>query len=127
MVLSTDTTTSKEHVDLRASLPGVSLVQISPDFGSEGLDSVCNMLHTMDMADIRQSILDRMRELGWTINHVSVLVKDRIPRRTVYTYLTGQVDARTEVASVLMEVLGLTITSKQSVKRARRPRKESGE
>ena len=75
------------------------------------------------MADIRQSILDRMRELGWTINHVSVLVKGRIPRRTVYAYLTGEVDARTEVASILMEVLGLTITSKP-VKRAGRPRKE---
>jgi predicted transcriptional regulator len=80
------------------------------------------------MVDIRESILDRMREFGWTINHVSVLVRDRIPRRTVYTYLTGQVDARTEVASALMEVLGLTIavTSKQMVKRARRPRKERG-
>jgi hypothetical protein len=126
-VLSVDTTTNKEHGNLRASLPGVSLVQNFPDFGSDRLDSVCNKLHTMGMADIRQSILDRMRELGWTINHVSVLVRDRIPRRTVYTYLTGQVDARTEVASVLMEVLGLTITSKQSVKRARRPGKERGE
>jgi len=79
----------------------------------------------MSMADIRQSILDRMQELGWRINHVSVLVKDRVPRRTVYAYLTGESDARTEVASVLMEVLGLTITSKP-VKRARRPRKEGG-
>ena len=127
MVLSVDMTTSREWGDLRASQPGVSLVQISPDFDPEELDSVCNRLHTMSVADIRQAILDRMRELGWTINHVSVLVKDRIPRRTIYTYLTGQVDARTEVASVLMEVLGLTIAPKQPVKRAARPRKERGE
>ncbi len=86
---------------------------------------MCKIWHSIGMADIRQSILDRMHELGWSINHVSVLVKDRIPRRTVYAYLSGQVDARTEVASVLMEVLGLTITSKP-VKRARRPRKERG-
>jgi predicted transcriptional regulator len=79
----------------------------------------------MTMADIRQSILDRMKELGWSINHVSVLAKGRVPRRTVYAYLTGESDARTEVASILMEVLGLTITSKP-VKRARRPRKERG-
>ena len=85
MVPSIDTTTGKERDNLRASLPGVSLVQISPDFDSEGLDSVCNKLHATDMADIRQSILGCMTELGWTINHVSVLVKDRIPRRTVYT------------------------------------------
>jgi len=86
---------------------------------------MCSILHIINMADIRQSILDRMKELDWTINHVSVLVKGRIPRRTVYAYLTSESDARTEVASVLMEVLGLTITV-QPVKRARRPRKEGG-
>jgi len=82
------------------------------------------MLHNLIM-DIRRAILDRMHELGLNINQVSLLVKGRIPRRTVYTFLTGRVDARTEVASVLMEVLGLTITSKP-VKRAKRPRKERG-
>jgi predicted transcriptional regulator len=66
-----------------------------------------------------------MKELGWTINHLSVLVKDRVPRRTVYAYLTGESDARTEVASILMKVLGLAITA-TPVKRARRPRKERG-
>ncbi len=123
MVLSTGMTINKECGHLRASLPGVSSMKISPILLFEGLDKLCRILHTMDMADIRQSILDRMHELGWTINHVSVLVKDRIPRRTVYAYLTGEFDARTEVASALMEVLGLTITSKP-VKRARTPRKE---
>lgn len=84
---------------------------------------MCRIWHITSMADIRQSILERMRELDWTINHVSVLVQGRIPRRTVYAYLTGEVDARTEVASILMDVLDLTITSKP-VKRAGRPRKE---
>jgi hypothetical protein len=126
MSLSSEMITSNKLQCLRASLPGVSLGQISWISCSPALDSVCNMLHNRSMADIRQTILDRMKELGWTINHVSVLVKDRIPRRTVYTYLTGQVDARTEVASVLMEVLGLAITSKP-VKRAKQPGKESGE
>jgi hypothetical protein len=124
MSLSVAMSESNERRGLRASPPGVSLGKISPIFRSEGLDSMCVILHTMSMADIRQSILDRMKELDWTINHVSVLVNGRIPRRTVYAYLTGESDARTEVASVLMEVLGLTITV-QPVKRASRPRKGS--
>jgi len=126
MSLKAEIAMGKERGGLRASPPGVSPEKNFPILGSNGLDNVCNMLHTMSMADIRQTILDRMQELGWTINRVSVLVRDRIPRRTVYTFLTGEVDARTEVASILMEVLGLTITSKP-VKRAARPRKERGE
>jgi hypothetical protein len=124
-MLSGEMTMDKERDDLWASPPGVSPGNSSRLFRSRGLDNVCGMPHTASMADIRQSILDRMEELGWTINHMSVLVRGRIPRRTVYAYLTGESDARTEVASVLMEVLHLAITSKP-VKRARRPRKESG-
>lgn len=127
MTLSVALSRSNECRGLRASLSGVSLGGFLPIFRSDGLDMVCGILHIMGMADIRQSILDRMRELGWSINHVSVLVKNRIPRRTVYAYLTGESDARTEVASVLMEVLGLTITSNQSVRRAKEPRKEREE
>lgn len=125
MSLNAEMTTSNRHRPARASVLGVISMKIFRNSRIQPLDRVCNMLHTISMADIRQSILDRMQELGWTINHVSVLVRDRIPRRTVYTYLTGQVDARTEVASVLMEVLGLTIT--KSVKRASGPRKGCGE
>jgi len=126
MSLSAAMSKSNERRRLLASLPGVSFGKVFAIFRSEGLDSMCGILHGTSMADIRQSILDRMYELGWTINHVSVLVKGRIPRRTVYAYLTVESDARTEVASALMEVLGLTITSKP-VKRASRSRKERGE
>jgi hypothetical protein len=110
----------------------VIVARLASDFSNilgifrKRLDKMCRILHTMSMADIRQSILDRMLEFGWTINHVSVLVQGRIPRRTVYAYLTRESDTRTEVASVLMEVLGLTITSKP-VRWAGRPRKERGE
>ena len=125
MILSPDMKRGKDRAFLWASPPGITPLRISPISRYKSLDRVCEILHIMSMADIRQSILDRMEEFGWTINHVSVLVRGRIPRRTVYAYLTGECDARTEVASVLMEVLGLTITSKP-VERANKPRKERG-
>lgn len=125
MMINAAITKGKHREQLRASAPGVTFPKISSHAPVQPLDRMCRIQHITNMADIRQSILDRMAELGWTINHLSVLVKDRIPRRTVYAYLTGQSDARTEVASILMEALGLTITSKP-VKRAKRPRKERG-
>ncbi len=65
------------------------------------------------MTMIRNAILSRMKELNLTTNRVSELLEGRIPWRTIYDFLNGSTDARTEVASALMEVLGLTIATKK--------------
>lgn len=50
-----------------------------------------------------------MTSLGLTIYQVSKMVKDRIPKRTVYAFLSGEKDTGTETASILMETLGLKV------------------
>lgn len=61
------------------------------------------------MSDIRNIILQQMTRLGLTIYKVSKMVKDRIPKRTVYAFLSGEKDTGTETASILMETLGLKV------------------
>jgi predicted transcriptional regulator len=73
---------------------------------------------------IRTAILERMKESGLNPNQLSEILKDRIPRRTIYDYLSGNTDARTEVASALMDVLGLTITAGPITKQGKKPGKE---
>lgn len=64
------------------------------------------------MSDIRQAILRQMLNLGLTIYQVSKMVEKRIPKRTVYAFLSGEKDTVTETASILMETLGLNIEIK---------------
>lgn len=78
-----------------------------------------------NMSKIRDAILRQMRKSGFTIYRVSKMVEDKIPQRTVYDFLCGETDASTEVASTIMDALGLTINTKSNVKRGRRPRKEA--
>jgi len=59
------------------------------------------------MSNIRNIILEQMLSLGLTIYQVSKMVKERIPKRTVYAFLSGEKDTGTETASILMEALGL--------------------
>ena len=61
------------------------------------------------MGQIRDSILKRMLKLGLTIYQVSKMVEGKLPRRTVYAFLTGEKDTGTETASIVMEALGLTV------------------
>ena len=61
------------------------------------------------MSDIRNAILQQMSSLGLTIYQVSKKVKDHIPMRTVYAFLSGVKDTGTETASILMKTLGLKI------------------
>ena len=72
---------------------------------------------------LRDTILKRMADLDLTINQVAVMLKGRIPRRTIYEYLSGRSDARSEVVSEIMNVLNLIIIVKP-LKRAKSPRKE---
>jgi len=61
------------------------------------------------MIDIRNTILEQISSLD--INHyqVSKMVEDRIPKRTVYAFLSGEKDTGTKTASILMEALGLKV------------------
>ena len=73
------------------------------------------------MLDLRQAILDQIEKTGLTINQVAKRVEGKVPRRTVYAYLRGEEDSLSKTVSILLEAVGLTITT---TKRAQRPRKE---
>ena len=61
------------------------------------------------MTMIRKAIIKRMNELNLNPNRLSVMLKDEIPRQTIYDFLSGKTDARTEVVSALMKALDLEI------------------
>ena len=61
------------------------------------------------MSNIRNSILEQITILKLTIYQVSKMVKDHIPKRTVYAFLSGEKDTGTETASILLETLGLKV------------------
>ncbi len=61
------------------------------------------------MSDLRDKILEQISNLDITLYRVSKMVKDRIPKRTLYAFLSGEKDTGTETASILMEALGLKI------------------
>jgi hypothetical protein len=63
------------------------------------------------MGQIRDSILKQMLRSELTIYQVSKMVEDKVPRRTVYAFLTGEKDTGTEAASIIMRALGLTVKS----------------
>ena len=71
------------------------------------------------MTMIRKAILKRMDELKVNRNQLSEILKDSIPRMTIYDFLSGKTDARTEVAAGIMKALGLEIVPKQGNKKAR--------
>jgi hypothetical protein len=75
------------------------------------------------MINIRDAILKKIKKDGLTINQVANLpkVKSKIPRRTVYAYLSGEKDSASKTVSILLDAVGLTITT---TKRAKRPGKE---
>ena len=83
---------------------------------------LCNSIFAM--SEIREAILKQMKKSGMTIYQVAKLVEDKVPQRTVYAFLTGEKDAGTRTASIIMKALGLTVTTKPIVKRGKSPRKE---
>lgn len=84
---------------------------------------LCNIAFIM--SEIREAILKQMHKSGMTIYQVAKLVEGKVPQRTVYAFLTGEKDAGTETASVIMKAMGLNVTEKSNVKRSRSPRKET--
>jgi predicted transcriptional regulator len=78
----------------------------------------------MVMSKIRDIILSHMNASNVSIYRISKMVEGKVAQRTVYDFLSGKSDTSTEVAWILMDALGLTITNKNIVKRTKRPRKE---
>jgi hypothetical protein len=72
------------------------------------------------MLDIRQAILDQLEKNGWSINHFAKQVEGTVPRRTVYAYLRGEEDSLSKTVSILLEAVGLTITTTKRAKRSRK-------
>ena len=60
-----------------------------------------------------------MDELKVNPNQLSEMLKGKIPRRTIYDFLSCETDARSEVVSAIIEALGLEIVPKQGKKKAR--------
>ncbi len=75
------------------------------------------------MTMIREAIIERMNELNLNPNQLSEMVKGSIPRRTIYDFLSGRTDARTEVASALIKALGLKLVAQKSKKATGKQRK----
>jgi len=75
---------------------------------------------------IRQSILKELERRDWTIYRFAKELDGKVNIRVVYQYLSEGQDTGTEIASKMLEELGLTITKKSTtVKRGRKcPRKE---
>ena len=85
------------------------------------LDMLSGISYKTNMTMIRKTIIRRMKELNLNSNQLSVMLRDEIPRQTIYDFLSGKTDARTEVVSAIMKVLGLELRpiKKKSKKKGR--------
>ncbi len=68
------------------------------------------------MTMIRKAIKKRMKELNLKTNRLSEMLKGKIPRQTIYDFLSGKTDARSEVVSEIMKALGLELVAKKRTK-----------
>ncbi len=75
------------------------------------------MSYIAHMTMIRKAIIRRMKELNLNPNQLSEILKGKIPRQTIYDFLSKRTDARSEVVSELLKALGLELKPKK--KRAR--------
>jgi predicted transcriptional regulator len=64
------------------------------------------------MTMIRDIIIKRMKELDMNTNQLSEKLKGKIPRQTIYDFLSGKNDARSEVVSELIKALDLELKPK---------------
>lgn len=92
-------------------------MQKTEEIPKKGLDVIATCCNNRAMSKIRDAILSRMAELDLTTYRVSKMVEGKVPQRTVYAFLSGEVDASSEVVSILMNALELTITPRTKKKR----------
>ncbi len=85
------------------------------------LTHIRSIVYVGCMTIIRETIIARMNELNLNPNRLSVMLKDKIPRQTIYDFLSGKTDARTGVVAALMKALGLELKpiKKRNKKKAR--------
>ncbi len=69
---------------------------------------------------IRKAIIKSMNKLNLNPNQLSEMLKGKIPRSTIYDFLSGKTDARSEVVSELVKALGLELVPKK------KPKKQKG-
>lgn len=81
------------------------------------------MSYIIGMTMIRKTIISRMKELDLNPNRLSEMLKGEVPRQTIYDFLSGRVDARSEVVSALMKVLDLELKPKKKVTKKTRNKK----
>jgi len=74
------------------------------------------------MSKVRKIIRKHMQKSCLTTYRLCKMVEGKVPRRTVYDFLSGRTDTTTEVAWILLQALGLQITLK--TKKGKGPRKE---
>ena len=74
---------------------------------------------------IRQTILNELERCGWTHYRLVKELGGAIPMSTIYDYLSGKTDLGSDRVSIILKALGLTIINKSTIKRGKRPRKES--
>ena len=65
------------------------------------------------MTMVRDIIIKRMKELDMNTNQLSEKLKGKIPRQTIYDFLSGRNDARSEVVSELIKALDLELKPKK--------------
>ncbi len=71
---------------------------------------------------LRDAIIERMTELKINTNQLYEMLKDTVPRRTLYDFISGRCYTSSRVVSEIMEKLGLGI-KKTKPKFKRRPKK----
>ena len=64
------------------------------------------------MTMLRDIIIKRMKEMGMNANQISEMPEVKIPRQTIYDFLSGRNDARSEVVSELIKALDLELKPK---------------
>ncbi len=78
------------------------------------------MPYNANVTMIRKAIIKRMNELNLNPNRLSEMLKGKIPRQTIYDFLSCNTDARSEVVSELIKALELELVPKK------KPKKQKG-
>ncbi len=69
------------------------------------------------MTMIRKAITKHMEELNLNTNQLTEMLKGKIPRQTIYDFLSGRSDARSKVVSELAKVLDMELVPKKKTKK----------
>ena len=74
----------------------------------------------MIAAVIRKAILDELKRRGWSRYRLVQALQDKMPPSTIYQYLSGQTDLNSRRVSMILDVLGITLTPPKKRERAKK-------